>query len=415
MDDLYPNCAGIDVHKKFLLVCRLHVDARGQPHKHIRKFDTMLGDLEALRDWLAETGTTHVVMESTGVYWQPVYNVLEDHFTTWLVNAKHVKNVPGRKTDVKDSEWLAQLLRAGLLQPSFIPDRPQRELRELVRYRLSLVEERHRVVNRIQKVLEDANIKLAAVASDIQGVSAQAMITALIQGEEDPAQLAALAQKRLRARSADLERALRGRVREHHRYLLRQLLGHLEFLDGEIGELEQHIEAVLQTMPPFLALIPKLDTIPGIARMTAITILAEIGIDMSRFATDKHLAAWAGLAPGNNETGGKAREAKTRKGNRYMRRILVQAAHAAEHTKGSYLRAMYHRIAKRRGEGRAALAVGHALLRIVYHVIARNEGYQELGADYLEQHNAAARIRYLTRELEKLNLQVTVQPVAGVA
>lgn len=415
MDELYPNCAGLDIHKKFLVACRVHRDEQGHSHQEVRKFDTMLGDLEALAAWLAGTNTTHVVMESTGVFWQPVYNVLEERFTTWVVNAKHVKNVPGRKTDVKDSEWLAQLLRAGLLRPSFIPARPQRELRELVRYRVSLVEERSRVVNRIQKVLEDANLKLSAVATDLQGVSAQAMLTALLDGEEDPAVLANLARQRMRSKKAELERALTGRVREHHRFLLRQLRSHLEFLDAEIRRLEERIEAQVAALPGFAELLPKLDTIPGVDRLGAITILAEIGIDMTRFPSSKHLAAWAGMAPGNNETGGKARPTGTRKGNRYLRRMLTQAAHGAARTNESYLRAMYYRIARKRGTGRAAVAVGHAILEIAYHLIARGETYQEVGAEYLEQRNAKARIRYLTRELEKLNMRVTVEPREEVA
>jgi len=415
MEEIYRHCAGLDVHKKFLVACRLHVDAQGASHKEIRRFDTMLDDLKVLRDWLAETATTHVVMESTGVYWQPVYNVLEEQFTVWLVNAKHVKNVPGRKTDVKDSEWLAQLLRAGLLQPSFIPERPQRQLRDLVRYRLSLIEERSRVANRLQKVLEDTNLKLSAVATDLQGKSAQAMLAALLGGEEDPAVLADLARGRMRSKLAELERALAGRVREHHRFLLGQLLGHLHFLDEEIRQLEERIEQELAALPPFRELIPALDTIPGVDRLAAITILAEIGVDMSRFASAKHLAAWAGMAPGNNETGGKARPTKTRKGNRYLRRILVQAGHAAAHKRDSSLRAQYYRIARRRGANRAAVAVGHTILQIVYYLIVRGESYHELGSDYLERRNAAGRIRYLKRELEKLNVRVTVEPIAEAA
>ena len=415
MQDLYPNCAGLDVHKEFLVAARLHTDAAGQPHKEIRRFPTMLADLVELRDWLAATKTTHVVMESTGVYWQPVYNVLEDHFTVWLVNAKHVKTVPGRKTDVKDSEWLAQLLRAGLLAPSFIPDRPQRELRDLVRYRLSLVEDRTRVANRIQKVLEDANLKLSSVATAIQGKSAQAILAALLAGESDPAALADLARGRLRAKQADLVRALAGQVRDHHRFMLAQLLEQLQFLDEAIAAVEAQIEAQVASMPPFAELLPRLDEIAGVSRMAAITILAEIGVDMSRFATSKKLAAWAGMAPGNDETGGKARPTKTRKGNRYLRRILVQCAHAAARKKDSYLRAKYYRIARKRGGARAAMAVGHAILEIVYHMIARGTDYQDLGVEYQPQRNAQARIRYLTRELEKLNVRVTVEPVAAAA
>ena len=408
MDPLYPNCAGIDVHDKFLMVCRLHIDPQGRPQRTIRRFETMLDQLRVLATWLAETGTTHVAMESTGVYWQSVYNVLEDHFTTWVVNAQHVKNVPGRKTDVKDSEWLAQLLQAGLLQSSFIPARPQRELRELVRYRLSLVDERTRTINRIQKVLQDANIKLSAVASDLQGKSAQEMLAALVEGIEAPAQLADHARRQLRRKLVELERALTGLVREHHRFLLGQLLQHLAFMDEEIGAIEVRIEQEVAALPPFAAQVPQLDAIPGLDRVAAITILAEIGVDMSRFGTAARLSAWAGMAPGNNETGGKARPTRTRKGNKYLRRVLPQAAHAAAHKKDSVLRARYYRLVRRVGKSRAAVAVGRSILEIVYHIMARGEPYQELGADYYERRNTQARIRYLTRELEKLNVKVTV-------
>ena len=409
MDQLYPHCAGIDVHDKFLMVCRLHVDDQGQTQRTLRRFETMLDQLRVLAHWLAETGTTHVVMESTGVLWQPVYNVLEDHCTVWLVNAKHVKNVPGRKTDVKDSEWLAQLLQAGLLRPSFIPDRPQRELRDLVRYRLNLVDDRSRTVNRIQKVLQDANIKLSAVATDIQGKSAQEMLAAIVQGAETPAELADHAQRRMRSKIPELERALSGLVRDHHRFMLEQLLKQLAFLDEEIGVLEERIEQEVAALPPFAEAVPQLDTIPGINRLGAITILAEIGVEMSRFGSADKLAAWAGMAPGNNETGGKARPAATRKGNTYLRRLLTQAAHAAARKKDSALRARYYRLVQRRGKARAAMAVGRCILEIVYHILERGETYHELGADYYERRNTKARIRYLTRELEKLNLKVTVE------
>jgi transposase len=415
MDHLYPNCAGIDVHDKFLMVCRLHVDAQGQTHSQVRRFETMLDQLHMLARWLTETGTTHVVMESTGVLWQPVYNVLEDQFTVWLVNAKHVKNVPGRKTDVKDSEWLAQLLRAGLLKPSFIPDRPQRELRDLVRYRLNLVEDRTRTVNRMQKVLQDANIKLSSVATDLQGKSAQEMLAAIVQGEESPAQLADHAKRRMRHKIPELERALSGRVRDHHRFMLQQLLKQLAFVDEEIRVLEERIEQEVAARPPFAEAIPRLDPIPGIDRLGAITILAEIGVDMSRFGSAAKLGAWAGMVPGNNETGGKARPAATRKGNKYLRRVLTQAAHAAARKKDTALRARYYRLVARRGKARAAIAVGRCILEIVYHILASGESYQELGPDYYERRNTKARIRYLTRELEKLNVKVTVEAANDAA
>jgi transposase len=413
LQQLYSNCAGLDVHKRFLVACRLYVDQQGQSHKDIRKFDTMMDQLQTLRDWLAQTDTTHVVMESTGVFWQPVFNVLEEHFTVWLVNARHVKNVPGRKTDVKDAEWLAQLLQAGLLRPSFVPQRDQRELRDLVRYRTHLVDERSRTVNRIQKVLEDANIKLSSIATDMQGVSAQSILSALLAGETDPAVLAELARGRMRSKRSELERALAGQLREHHRFMLSELLEELDFLDSKIANVERRIEQQVAAMPPFSEAVKLLDTIPGIDVQMAILIVAEIGVDMSRFPTDKHLVAWAGLAPGNNETGGKARPARTRKGNNYLRRALTQAAHAAARKKDCYLRSMYCRLARRRGEGRAAFAVGRTILQIAYYLISRQESYHDLGADYLERRNAQARIRYLTRELEKLDLKVTLEPHAA--
>jgi transposase len=275
---------------------------------------------------------------------------------------------------------------------------------------LSVVDERSRVANRIQKILEDANLKLSAVATDIKGVSAQAILKALLGGEDDPVVRANRARARMRAKRAELERALAGRVRDHHRFLLRQLLEHREFLDTQIRTLEEQIEVQLASMPRFADLLPKLDPIPGVDRMAAITILAEIGVDMSRFPSSKHLAAWAGMTPGNNETGGKARPARTRQGNRYLRRILAQVAHAAARKKEGYLRAMYYRLARRRGEGRAAVAVGHAILEIVYYLIRRDETYQDLGADYLERRNSAARVRYLKRELERLDFTVTLEP-----
>jgi transposase len=391
------------------MVCRLRTDEQGQTQRQVRQFATMRDQLRVLASWLAETGTTPVVMESTGVFWQPVYNVLEDHFTVWLVNARHVKNGPGRKTDVKDSEWRAQLLQAGLLQPSCIPDRPQRELRELVRYRLSLVDERSRTVNRLQKVLEDANIKLSAVVSASQGKSAQEMRAAIIQGAEDPAELADHAKQRMRPKLGELERAWTGLVREHHRCMLGQLRQHLQFADEEIAALEERIAQELAALPAFAELVPKLDTIPGVDRLAAITILAEIGVDMSRCGSAERRGAWAGMVPGNNETGGQARAARTRQGNKYLRRILTQAAHAAARKKESALRARYYRLVRRRGQGRAAIAVGRSILEIVYHLIEQGETYQELGADYFERRNRVGRIRYRTRELEKLNGRVTVE------
>jgi transposase len=413
MQVLFPHCAGMDVHKQFVMVCRMRITETGEVAQETQRFGTMTRDLEALATWLAEWNVTHVAMESTGVYWLPIYNLLEEHFQVWLVNAGHVKQVPGRKTDVNDAQWLAQLLQHGLLKPSFIPDQAQRDLREIVRYRQTQVEERQRVANRIQKVLEDANIKLAAVATDIQGVSAQAMLRALLDGEEDPAVLADLAQARLRQKRERLEQALTGQVRDHHRFVLGELLDHLVYLDGKIATLEERMQTLVTALPGFAEAIERLDTIPGVARQTAILLVAEMGVEMAQFPSDKHLAAWAGLAPGNNQTGGKQRPARTRKGNRYLRRGLVQAAHAAARKRGSYLKALYHRIAARRGAKRAIVAVARTILQIAYHLLERGTTYEELGEDYFDQREVQRTKRRLVNRLEALGFTVNIEePVA---
>lgn len=404
---VYPYCAGLDVHKKFVTVCRLTVDKQGQVQKELREYSTMTADLQALADWLAEGGVTHVAMESTGVYWQPINNILEGRFEVFLVNAQAVKRMPGRKTDLKDAEWLASLMQHGLLQRSFIPDRQQRELRELTRYRQSLVEERSRFANRLQKTLEDTNIKLAAVATDVQGVSAQAMIRALIRGETDPSVLADLAKGRMRRKQAELERALVGHLTEHHRFMLGQLLDQLDFLDQQIAGIDARIEEQLAQMPPFRSAVTLLDTLPGVDRQLAIAIVAEIGVDMSRFPSDRHLTAWAGVAPGNNETGGKQRSGKTRKGNKYLRRALVLAAWGAVRSKPNYLRSRYYRLAARRGKPRAAMAVGCSILQAVYYMLLRGEAYQELGADYLDQLDRERTAKRLLKRLDNLGYDIS--------
>jgi transposase len=417
MDIVIRNCAGLDVHKKFVIAARRWLDADGRIQTETRRFSTMTRDLEVMVEWLVAAGCTDVVMESTGVYWQPIYNVLEGQIEVWLVNAHHVKQVPGRKTDIKDAEWLAQLLQYGLVRRSFIPDREQRELRDVVRYRQSVVEERNRVANRVQKVLEDANLKLAAVASNIQGVSAQEMLRALLGGEEDPKLLAELARGQLRKKQAALEQALTGRFRAHHRFMLTQLLGHLEFLDEEIATLDTRLEELVAVVEAWAKAVERLDTIPGINRTIAILIVAEIGVDMSRFPTAGHLAAWAGVAPGNNQTGGKQRAARARKGNKVLRRALIQAAKAAARKKGSYLKALYHRLAARRGKNRASMAVAHALLEIAYHLIGREQSYQDLGHDYFDRMDRERVSRRLVQRLEAMGFRVTVQeaerPAAG--
>ena len=344
-----------------------------------------------------------------------MYTVLEGHLKDWLVNAQHAQQVPGRTTDLKDAEWLAQLLQHGLLKASFIPERDQRELRDLVRYHQSTVQDRTRVVNRMQKVLEDANLKLAAVATDIKGVSAQAILRALLAGDVDPHALADLARGKLRAKQAELERALTGHVRPHHRFMLAELLTHLDFLDERIATLEGHIEEVMARLPaPFAAAAQRLDTIPGIDRQLAVLIVAEVGVDLSRFPSEKHLTAWAGLAPGQNETGGKQRASKTRKGNRYLRWGLVQAAKGAARTKGSFLKAMYYRLVGRRGKPRAAVAVGRKLLELAYLLMLRGTTYQELGADYHDQRTPERTTKRLVERLEALGYDVTLTVRAGV-
>ena len=406
---VYPNCAGLDVHKRFVVACRLVIDEEGNTLQELREFSTMTADLEQMAEWLSAGSCTHVAMESTGVYWQPIHNILEDCFEVFLVNAQSIKRMPGRKTDVKDAEWIATLMQHGLLQRSFIPCRAQRELRDLTRYRQSLVEERNRFANRLQKVLEGTNIKLSSVVTDIQGVSAKAMLRALLNGEEDPKVLAELARRGLRNKRAELERALVGRVTAQHRFLLGELLEQLEFLDKQVAEVEARIEGQLTQMPAYQEAIELLDTIPGVSRQLATMIVAEIGVDMSRFPSDRHLTAWAGVAPGNNETGGKRRSGKTRKGNRYLQRGLVLAARAAARTKHTYLRSLYHRLAARRGKSRAAVAVGRTILQAAYYMLKRGEAYHELGEHYLDRIDRERTSRRLVKRLQALGFDVAVQ------
>jgi transposase len=343
------------------------------------------------------------------VYWKPVFNLLEGQLEIMVVNAYHLKAVPGRKTDVRDSEWIADLLQHGLLKPSFIPPAPQRELRELTRYRTSLVEERARIVNRLQKVLEDTNFKLSSVVTDITGVSARAMLARLLEGETDPAVLAERARGRLREKRLQLEQALAGCLKPHHRFLLSEQLGHIDYLDEAIERLNTEIE---QRLKDQLQEIDRLDTIPGVNRRVAEVLLAEIGSDMSRFASEKHLASWAGMCPGNNESAGKRYSGRTRKGNQSLRRVLIEAAHGASHTKNTYLGAQFRRIAARRGKKRAAVAVGHTILVIAYFILSGKKDYTELGHDYFEKRNQDKVERKLVERLERLGYKVTLQPKA---
>jgi transposase len=406
MDTLYPCCAGIDVHKKNVVVC-VRQAAAAKVHQEVRTFAAMTRDLLALADWLAEQGVTHVAMESTGVYWKPVFNLLEGRFQVILVNAEHLKQVPGRKTDVKDSAWIAELLQHGLLKASFVPPAPIRELRDLTRQRTQLLGERAAAANRIQKVLEDANLKLASVATDVLGVSGRAMLEALVAGVTDPAALAELARQRLREKIPALREALQGRVTAHHRFLLQMHLEHVTHLDALIGRLGARIEEV---MAPFAEAVAQLTTIPGVGQRVAETVVAEIGSDMGRFPTADHLASWAGMCPGNNESAGKRRSGRTTKGSRWLRATLVQAAWAASHTRDTALSAQYRRLARRRGRKRALIAVGHTLLVIIYHVLQKKVSYTELGGDYLERQEPERLTRQLVKRLEKLGHKVTLEP-----
>jgi transposase len=410
MEVVYPRCAGLDVHKKTVVACVLLSEADGPPRRALRRFETMLADLEALARWLAEQGVTHVALESTGVYWQPVWNVLEEHggFTLLLVNARHIKAVPGRKTDVRDSEWLAELLRHGLVRGSFVPDRAQRELRELPRYRTALIEDRTAQVNRLQKTLESSNIKLSAVASDVTGVSARAMLAGLVAGNPDPAVLADLAVGRLRDKLPRLERALAGRFGAHHRYLVPRILAAIDFLETEIADLDARIAELER---PFAETVARLDAIPGVGQRVAESLVAVVGPTVERFPSAPHLASWAGLCPGNHESGGKRLSGKTRKGNRALRRVLLQAAHAAARARRTYLGAQYRRLAARRGKKRAAVAVAHSILVITYHLL-RDPAvtFQELGPDYFDRRDTELTTRHLVHRLEHLGFTVTLNP-----
>jgi transposase len=410
MDIVHTHCGGLDVHKKTVVATVIVPDGQGGLQKETHTFETMTVDLLALSDWLLVHEITHVAMESTGEYWKPVYNILENNFEVLLVNAQHVKHIPGRKTDVKDSEWLAELLRHGLLKGSFIPPLGQRELRELTRHRTNFVHQRATLVNRVQKNLESANLKLASVASDVMGVSGREMLKAIIEGKASPTEMAALAKGRLREKREQLGKALEGRVKSHHQFVLAELLCQIDSLDETIARFDAEIEKYCH---PFEEAVELLDTIPGVARRTAEVIVSEIGSDMSRFPTADHLASWAGVAPGNNESAGKRYSGKTRHGNKALSAALVQAAHAASHTRATYLSAQYHRLAGRRGKKRAIMAVAHSILVIAYHLIQRNEPYRELGSDYFDRRRPEATAKRLLKRLERLGYDVSrIEPLA---
>jgi transposase len=409
MEVIHPCCCGLDVHAKTVVACLIK-DGK----KQTRTFSTMTEDLLALLDWLVSEECTHVAIESTGVYWRPVFNILEGTLAVILANAHHVKGLPGHKTDVKDCEWLADLLRHGLLKASFIPPVHIRELRELVRYRQSVTRERTAVANRIQKLIESANIKLGQVASDVMGVSGLAMLRALIQGEGDAQRLAELARGALKQKRPELRRALQGHLTPTQRWVLGELLRRYEELEAALSRVNEQIgKAVAGSPDPFVVeAVQLLDTIPGVGEQVAETIIAEIGVDMGRFPSAGHLASWAGMCPGNNESAGKRRSGKTRKGSPYLRTVLVQAAWAASHTKGTYLAAQFRRLVRRMGK---KVAVGHSILVMVYHVLSRRASYEELGGEYFDRRDVEAQRRRLIRRLESLGLRVTVEELGQVA
>lgn len=407
MDTLYVNVAGLDVHLKSIQCAVRCRQPSGKMLCQVRSFGTMTRDLRALADYLQAMGVTHVAMEATGVLWKPVWNVLEGRFTLLLVNPRHLKKVPGRKTDLTDAQWSAQLLACGLLRGSFVPPRAVRNLRDLTRQRAQLVAEHTRAANRVHKLLEDANVKLGAVATDVLGKSGRAILRALLDGVQDPGQLAELALGRLRAKIPQLRLALEGHFTEHHRFLLRRLLSHLNYLESQIDEFSRrsglHLDELLSAEQR-----DRLDAIPGVDRRTIENVIAEIGPDMTVFPDEHHLSSWTGICPGNEESAGKRLRSRTRKGNRWLRRALAEAAWAASHTKDSYLGAQYRRLAARRGKKRALLAVGHSLLVIMYRVLKDKVAYKDLGADFFDRVQPERLRRYLVKRLERLGYTVTL-------
>ena len=409
MERVYERCAALDVHKAQVTAC-VHVPDRQGKRAELRaEFSTMTAELLALRDWLKGLGVTHVAMEATGVYWKPVYYLLEDDFELLLVNAQHVKNVPGRKTDVQDAQWLCQLLEHGLVRSSYVPPKPIRELRDLTRYRKSLVWERAREANRLHKVLEDANIKLDCVASRPFGASGKAMLKELCEGNNDPVALADLAKGKLRAKLPALHQALEGRFRDHHALLVGHLLAHIEYLDQTIAELSEEIE---ERMRPFEHKRELLCTIPGVAERTAEVIIAELGPDMERFPTHRHAASWAAICPGHHESAGKRHSGRTRKGDSWLRTALIEAAQsAAGRTKDTYLNPQYLRVKRRRGHKKAIVAVAHSILVAAYYILRDQVTYEELGGDYFVRREDQDRLtRRLVRQLERLGQHVTLEP-----
>jgi transposase len=407
MQILVERGCGLDVHQATVVACMLLVGKDGRVQKQMRTFGTTTRELIGLREWLLGNGCTHLAMESTGVYWKPVYTILEGALEIVVANAQHVKKVPGRKTDVKDAEWLADLLCHGLLRSSFVPPKPIRELRDLTRYRRKLVQSQAAERNRLLKLLESANIKLASVASDVFGVSGRLMLRALIEGKASPQEMAGLAKKQLRKKIPELELALEGRVEEHHRFLLKLQLDRLESVEKDLEVLQQRMQ---QKLEPYTAQLALLDEIPGVDWTLAAVIIAELGVDMSVFDNVSQLASWAGVCPGNNESAGKRKSSRIPKGNVYLKSALVEAAHSAAKAKGTYLRDKFYRLKARRGYKRAAVAIAHKILMAIYHMLSQQVSYNDLGDLYLDKLNKHHLTRNLTHRLERLGYTVTLTP-----
>jgi transposase len=440
MQVVHMRCAGLDVHKKTVVACVCLVQVDGTITRHIRTFGTTTAELLSLVAWLLSLEVSHIAMESTGEFWKPLYNLLESSFTVWVVNAAHIKHVPGRKTDVKDAEWIAELVAHGLLRPSFVPPPPQRALRDLTRQRTHLIRERASEVNRMQKVLEWANIKLASVVTDISGVSARAMLQALVAGQTDVSALAQLAKGRLRNKLPELEQALRGTLQPHHAFMISQQLALIDVFDEQIAAFDQRIrDAIEGTRPtppppawdgdgakPVIADPPTapegawaaqaiLDAVPGIGTRVTETLLAELGTDMTRFPSRAHVSSWAGLAPGQDQSAGKRKSTRIRDGNRYLRSTLVQAAWAAIKVKDSFLAAYFRRLAGRRGKQKAIIAVAHKILVIVYTLLKTGQVYEERGAATLDEHQKERIVHRLERRIAQLGYKVNLEPITAAA
>jgi len=409
MEALYPHCAGLDVHKETVVACVRHME--GQVRTAVKTFSSTTRGLMDLSAWLSEEAVTDVAMEATGVYWKPVWHILSDgEFHLVLANAAHVKNVPGRKTDVNDATWLADLMAHGLIRASFVPDEPTEQMRNLLRTRKQFVRERASQVQRIQKTLEDANIKLESVISDVVGVSGRRMIEALIRGQSEPQELAALADGRIRATGAQLEAALRGRVKAHHRFLLRLHLDHLDAVDAAIARIDKEVDGQIE---PFRTAVERLSSIPGVSSLSAEVIVSEVGLDMSRFPTVGHFISWAGLCPKNDQSAGKRRSTRMRKGAPWLKTILIQCAWAATRVKGCYLQAQYLRLRSRRGAKKAAGAVAASILTAAYHMLRDGTSYQELGGSHFDRRSTTQQVDRLLKRLHHLGYDVQIAPVAA--